>query len=237
LIWKRRFDGEEVRTELVTADAPTPDEIRRKAAEILAGPEYDLGAPVEDGVTLLQRFWNLFLNALEWLVAPLIGLLEVSPILGMIVIVFLASSACLLTGHILWTLWSAWKGLARVRATHAAAVARSIDPSVLELQASQAAEAGDWVGAVRLLFAALMRRLEAFENKPLRPGATNREHLRRYRSASIFEPMRQMVDTIDRKWFGEEVCDETDYATCRRSYEQIVERIRFKLTKTSAERT
>jgi hypothetical protein len=64
--------------------------------------------------------------------------------------------------------------------------------------------------------------LEKFEDKPNRPGTTNRELLRRYqRHPSVVESLRSFVDMIDRKWYGEEQCVQTDYAACRLAHEAV----------------
>ena len=52
---------------------------------------------------------------------------------------------------------------------------REIGPDEFEQQAALAETNRDYIGAVRLLFRAALRRLEIFEKKKFRPGITNRE--------------------------------------------------------------
>ena len=69
--------------------------------------------------------------------------------------------------------------------------------------------------------AACLARLEQAEEKPFRPGATNREHLNRYRATPLYEWLARLVTIIDLKWYGSEPCLASDFAECRDAYERI----------------
>jgi hypothetical protein len=96
-----------------------------------------------------------------------------------------------------------------------------IDPAALEQEAESASRAGDYIGAIRLLFRAALRRIEVVEKRKLRPGFTNRELLRRYRSTPLHDSLERFVETIDDKWYGDGICLESDYVYCRSEHERI----------------
>jgi hypothetical protein len=96
-----------------------------------------------------------------------------------------------------------------------------IDPEALVREAERAGRDGDYIGAIRLLFRAALRRMEVVEKRKLRPGATNRELLRRYRSTPLHESLERFVETIDTKWYGGATCLESDYSLCRSEHDRI----------------
>ena len=100
-----------------------------------------------------------------------------------------------------------------------------VDPVSLEEEADRAGSRGDYIGAIRLLFRAALRRIEVAEKKKLRPGSTNRELLRRYRSTPLFTPLERFVETIDNKWYGGGTCVEEDYLTCRGEHARILKHV------------
>jgi hypothetical protein len=91
----------------------------------------------------------------------------------------------------------------------------------LEQLAERASLAGDYIGGVRLLFRAALRRIELFEHKKLRPGITNRELLRRYRTSPLAAPLARFVETIDLKWYGSLPCERADYEACEIEHDRI----------------
>jgi len=98
-------------------------------------------------------------------------------------------------------------------------VKRQIRP--LERQAAEAVSRGDFITAVRLLFAACLLRLELAEKRPFLAGTTNREHLRRHRDSPVFEPLRLFVEIIDTRWYGRGICGLEDFEACRAAHARI----------------
>ncbi len=206
---------------------PATDEIRRKAAEIVARPDYELQSRSENLDWLLDACWEV----LGWILAPFAWLFELTAglpaVLQWSIIVALTAILALLVWHILYSLVQAVQAPRRkARLEHDTRNAR-LDPAELERQAEAAAAQGDYITAVRLLFRADVLCLEKFEDKPNRPGTTNRELLRRYqRHPSVAESLRRFVDLIDRTWYGEEQCVQADYAVCRLAHEAVCLHIR-----------
>lgn len=204
----------------LAAAAPEPPTIRRTAQEIVQRPEYQLEPGEDHGLTLLGWLLDLF----WWLMTPIRALFEalhaIWPPLAWLIIILLLVILVALVAHIVYTFKQA---LAR-RVPGRLDVGRDgapPDPAALERQAREAASAGDYIGAVRLLFRASLVRLQQAERRPLRRGTTNRELLRRYQSSPIVEALRLFVEMIDRKWYGHETCTPTDYEECARAHEHI----------------
>lgn len=202
----------------VAVPEPSRDQLRALAAEITSRPEYDLvPRPVDT-----QWMSDLLFTVLEWVVLPFQWVYHLTAglpeFLRVIVVLVLAVALVALVGHIVYSLAGAMRGgddgtLSPDKGR------RGIEPSEWERRASAAAGAGEFITAVRHLFRATLGRLEQAEKKPFRPGTTNRDLLRRYRTRSeIAEGLRMFVDTIDRKWYGDEACTENDYAVCLTAY-------------------
>ena len=100
------------------------------------------------------------------------------------------------------------------------------DPKEIERLADDAENQRDYSQAARLLLLATLLRLEQTQKRRFRPGTTNREHLRRYRDTGIFEPLRFIVDLIDRTWYGDAVCMPEHVLQCRQSYAKICQTIK-----------
>jgi hypothetical protein len=208
-------------TIIAQATLPPPDEIRQTAAEVVSRKYYDLGERALDDSPPL--WWTI----LRWLIKPfewLFQSMEGWPDFLRWTIVILAFILLLaLLAHIVYSFAMAIRGpAARRRATYTSSDVE-IDPASLEQEADQAGKGGDYIGAIRLLFRAALRRIEVAEKKRLRPGFTNRELLRRYRSTPLFDSLEQFVETIDQKWYGGGTCLEKDFLTCRGEHARIRE--------------
>ena len=91
----------------------------------------------------------------------------------------------------------------------------------LERQAAEAVSRGDYITAVRLLFAACLLWLELAEKRTVRAGTTNREHLRRHRDSPVFESLRLFVEIIETRWYGRGSCGLEEVEACRIAHAQI----------------
>jgi hypothetical protein len=207
--------------------APASEEIRRRAAEIVARPDYELRPRPSNLDWLVDLFWEV----LEWILAPFAWLFRLTEglpeALRWLIIAALVVILALLVWHILYSLVQAVQAPRTRAKLEQDALRRRADPAELERQADAAAARSDYITAVRLLFRAGVLRLEKLEDKPNRPGTTNRELLRRYqRVPGLAESLRRFVDTIDRKWYGEEQCLPNDYAVCRLAHEAVCQHVR-----------
>lgn len=196
----------------LAAGLPDPDEIRRKAAEVLARPEYAQAPPEEESAAqeLLLRVLRALRDGYYWL-ADSLGFLPAS--LRYPVAALLVAALVLLFVRFILMLRRASElptrgSRVRDRQRHGQS------PEELESLAQQEFERGRVIEAVRLLLRAGLLRLEQFEKRPHRPGTTNRELLRRYRASPLFEPLQTLVDTIDLKWYGDRPAAPDDYRNC-----------------------
>ncbi len=202
------------------AQLPTTDEVRRTAEEVLSRPYYELDTPLR--ITAPNWLWELF----RWMLQPLFWLLELTEglpqFLRWVIVVVLSLIVIALIAHIGYSLMSAIRGTPHRKRASTKPRQRVIDPAELEREADQAGGRGDHIGAIRLLFRASLLRLQQTEKRKFRPGFTNRDLLRRYRSSPLVDPLRRFVETIDAKWYGEEPCLEGDYVACREGHQQLL---------------
>jgi hypothetical protein len=167
---------------------------------------------------MMLRFFRWIAAPFQWLLDALAGLpgwLRWPVVLG------LAALLMLLVFHIGYTIVGAVRGPRQKRGLAAALPRTSRDPDVLERQAADAVSHGDFITAVRLLFAACLLRLELAEKRPFLAGTTNREHLRRHRDSPVFEPLRLFVEIIETRWYGRGICGLEDFEACRTAHARI----------------
>lgn len=210
---------------IALAQLPPPDAIREKARVVVARPDYQLDA----GRSESGRQW--WLSILRWILAPFRWLFEalegLPDALRWLVVIVLAIVCVALISHIVWSFVVAIRGPRRKTSRVAARRAeRHIDPADLVREAETLQASGEYIKAVRLLFRASLLRLERLENRQFRPGFTNRALLARYRSSPMREPLSRFVETIDTKWYGDEVCGEPDYVACRMEHDRLQKLIR-----------
>lgn len=200
------------------AALPPPDEIRRKAAEVLERPEYQSDTPTGDGSqSLALRIIEWILESIRWLADSLSFLPDVIRypiIVGLIALLI----------YVAYRIIRGIAGAARLperglstRTRHDTAKS----PVEFESLAQAAIDEGRVIEAVRLLFRAGLLRIEQAEKRPQRPGVTNRELLRKYRATPIQEPLRVFVETIDFKWYGGQPASSEDFERCRTAYAEL----------------
>jgi hypothetical protein len=207
-------------TSLMAAGAlPPPAAIREAARDVLARPYFDL-----DSVGPRDQA-PLFLEIIRWILTPFRWLFEIldglpEAVRWLIVLACLVLAAVLI-GHILFALARSIRGPLLQRKSQLNAAAKEGDPKEFEKQADLAVAREDYIGAIRWLFRATLRRLELFEKKKFRPGITNRELLRRYRSSPLADSLLSFVNTIDLKWYGQMPCGQAEYISCRNEHGRI----------------
>lgn len=196
----------------------SPDEIRRTAEEVLSQPEYDIENPAPpESLNWLARIFKWIAEIFRAFSETMEGLPDV---LRWTIVTALSLLLILLLGHILWTLIRSVRKRSRPKLSDGERE-RFLSPNELEVAADQAHAMGDFIAAVRYLFAAALLQISRAEDKPIRKGITNRELLRRYRSTSLFEPLETFVKIVDAKWYGHENCAESDVQICQDGYAQI----------------
>jgi hypothetical protein len=209
-------------TLLAQTTLPPPDAIRQTAQEVVSRKYYDLGdAQRRDLPPIWWEILRWLLTPFQWLFDSLEGWPD---FLRWTIVVLCFILLLALIAHIIYTFVTAIRGPAARRRPYAVAHVE-IDPDALEHQAELAATAGDYIGAIRLLFRAALRRIEVAEKKKLRPGSTNRELLRRYKATPLFGSLERFVETIDHKWYGGGKCLEADFLTCRGEHARIREHV------------
>jgi hypothetical protein len=206
-------------TVFAQATLPPPDVIRQTAAEVVSRTYYELG---ETGRSDSPPWWwailRWLLKPFEWLFVSMEGWPD---FVRWTIVILLFILLLALIAHIVYSFAVAIRGpAARRRGTYTSTHVE-IDPTSLEQEAERAGKGGDYIGAIRLLFRAALRRIEVAEKKKLRPGFTNRELLRRYRSTPLFNSLERFVETIDQKWYGGAMCAEEDFLTCRSEHARI----------------
>jgi hypothetical protein len=203
------------------APLPDPDTIRRTAEQVLRRPDYQLNPQPDSGSILLAWLWRILhwiSRPFQWLFDALEGLPDW---LRWPIAVGLTALLVLLVFHIGYTIVRAVSGPGRQNGLAAALQRTPRDPAALERRAAEAASGGDFITAIRLLFAACLLRLEAAEKRTFRAGTTNREHLRRHRDSPVFEPLELFVEIIETRWYGQGVCGPADFEACRAAHTLI----------------
>lgn len=207
-------------SQLSAANLPPADQIRHTANDVVSRPYYDLGSgsPRADDASFVLKFFEWLAKPFQWLFDHMEGL----PDFLRWIIVILSVVLCIaLIAHIIYSFVTAIRGPIARRGRVYQPGGKEIDPADLEQQAERARAAGDYIGGVRLLFRAALRRIELVEKKKLRPGITNRELVRRYRTSPLASPLTRFVETIDLKWYGNIPCEQADYAACESEHVRI----------------
>lgn len=200
------------------AALPSAEEIRRKAEEVVSRPEYQLESELN------PESLGLFIRLILWLITPLRWLfnaMEGLPnFLRWIIIIVLTMILIALVVHIVWSFVSAIRGPGRKTISHKSR-AREVSVKELEQAAAEYALRGDYIGAVRYLFSASLKRIEQMEERPFRRGITNRELLKRYLATPLYDPLRYFSETIESKWYGYQECVAADYVSCVEQADRI----------------
>lgn len=200
------------------------DIIRETAREVVLRPYFELeSSRNSDGKPLV-------VTILEWIAKPFLWLFDqmagLPAVLQWLIVIACVVVALLLLGHIIFTLAKAIRNPNLLKRSQLAKYIDEVDPVDFEQQAQLLGAQGDYIGAIRALFRAAIRRLEIFERKKVRPGITNRELVRRYSSTPLANSLCQFVDTIEIKWYGLAKCDATDYLACQNAHGRICQHIR-----------
>jgi hypothetical protein len=207
---------------LAQSTLPPPASIREKAAEVVSRPYFQLDSSRPGGTPLVIQFVRWILSPFIWLFDQMEG---VPDVLRWLIVILCVLMCIALVAHIIYTLATTISGPLGRRRTQYDAASHVIDPHEFEMQAELTLAKGDYIGAIRLLFRAALRRLEIFEKKRFRLGITNRELVRRYRATPLADSLIRFANTIDLKWYGQTPCEQADYLTCRNEHGRICQYI------------
>lgn len=204
-------------------ELPAPEKIRETAQQVLQSTDYRL----EQTEDAFAPFWERLIDFFLWLVSLLFRLADMMSGLPLffrwVIIITLVTLLVLIVGHIIYTVLT----LARPVKLSAAKLdldrRRSINPTELEQAAEQLSAQGRHIEAVRLLLKAALIRIETAFERPFRQGTTNREYLWKYRQLPVLEPVRLLVDQIDRCWYGEEPFSQEEFSHSRAAHASVLD--------------
>lgn len=169
--------------------APSPEEIERAVRDELALPKYRLADP----------WWG---RLGEWLEQAWIRLLEAAGALaervgGPVVLALLIAVAVVaLTVAVVSNLGRRRARVVTERARQHLQAVRGLDPADLERGAALAEETGDHAAAMRLLFLALLIRLDRAERIDLGPASTSASIADQLRSPGFAEAAARFDEVV-----------------------------------------
>lgn len=207
--------------------AASPESIRKATEKVLSSSDYLLEYEENALAPFWKRVWQILIEFLE-MVRQFFSVIHGLPLfIQWVIISSLFVLLIVLIAHILFSMVRAMGPQRDQNASLGYRPEKKDDPRVWEEQAKQLAASGSLIEAIRLLLHASLFRLEDSFDRPFRRSTTNREYLRKYRKLPILNEVKLLVETIDRKWYGEEVCEQQDYERCREAHATIVEMIRL----------
>lgn len=210
------------------AAMPADEAIREKAAEVVQRPDYQYD--VEADTELIALFFDWLLWFFEILTSPFRWIHGMSAglpdVLRWVITISLSLVLIGLLLHMIYSLVATARAPKQAPYKTRDERQRTLQPKELEARADEAVSEGDFIGAVRMLFRAAVLRIEQVEKRKTRPGTTNRELLRKYRSTPLFDGLTLFVETIDHKWYGDDVCTRSDYDACQSAHARLKQIIR-----------
>lgn len=188
-------------------------ELRERAAEILARPEYARFRTVS--AELLRQLLDLFKGWIDWLAA----LHQRAPALYFGLLIGLTVLAALLLTHVIWSLRAAL----RMPALEPQAAARSERDFVAEAQAL--AQQGDYLEASHRLLLASLAHAARSRLLELRPDDGNQAVCRKLNAAALEPGLKQrwtqLIARTDAQWFGARSPNAELYAQWRSVYGEL----------------
>ncbi len=189
--------------------APNPRALRRSVDDILAKPAYREALAQKEEFDLLrwlqERWWSLG------------GLQDASTFGFYTVVIGLSVVLAALVAHIIYTIA---RSLRRRRgppmATVPVVAQRALGPEELIAQADDLAGQGDFRGAIRHLYLALVRALQMRRILPRTKTQTNGEHVRQLAAhPTLRDLVRPFASMFDEKWYGGGGATADDVDQCR----------------------
>ena len=191
------------------------DETRARLEEILNRREFR--EPADDTIAKTVRAVRRRLyELLEWVLGALFGGQQGSTVvIGVRSLIIVAGIiAFVLLARLLWRLL-ARRDPERPRGERTVlgeTISEGATAASLAAAARDLAAAGDYRGAIRRLFIALLYELDERGIVRLEANTTNREYLARVRSLGRLYPvMAAMTDTFERVWYGGAAAERADF--------------------------
>ena len=203
-----------------TAEAPSPDEIKGRTQEILAGGVYNLEVQSEYA---LNPAWitDMLLAPFRWIGSFTGG---APPFVTWIIVGLCISVLLGILAHTIYAVYAA-RHTSRMPIFDSEETGPRIGPDELVRQAKALAAQGNYVDASRALYRAALTLLEEKRGGLLRIGFTNTEYLRSFQLPWVRENLRTFVDLIHWKWYRAQNFDVEDYAKCSHALESIETRL------------
>jgi uncharacterized protein DUF4129 len=206
---------------------PQADDLRQKVREILTRAEFleKSENPITAYIKKIRRQVLDFLqNLLERIFRALFGAsAEASWLFRGIII---AAIALALFAAVRYGLRSKrGRKRAKKRTILGEEIEEGMTASQIARSAHEAAQAGDFRGAIRKLYVSLLYELAERNLLEIEPDATNHDYLARLSSfGGLLQPMRYLTDKFDYFWCGRVPTTEKDYSDYLVRYNESLER-------------
>jgi len=196
------------------------EDIREAIREILQNSDYKLKeGPGFGHHPLFKWITRFFADLFKSLTELIHSIFDVSPVFGILFIGLLFAVCLLLIWHIVYTIKTAFPQKKPER--DELPEEEKENPDVWENRAQQAAARQDFITAARALLYAGLLYLEQKNRERLIRGKTNREYLNKYRETSVYSPLALLVNTVEHKWYGRDVCTIADYEQSMNAFSEI----------------
>ncbi len=208
----------------------SPTVVREVTERILADPAYEDGVREivvsEDFARQLGDYLKKILDFLRRVAGGLARLSVDQPVVFWLIMVALVAVLGLILWHLAYSLGLLFRASPASPAGRAEQRARVLRFKELWSEARLLAERGDYSGAIRHLFLALLAR--AHDSRVRLPaGWTNGEivaYVSRQRGLRrVADPLGAFVGTFDRIWYGQQTAKESDYTRCEELVSVCVE--------------
>jgi len=190
-------------------NAPDPRALRRSVDDILSEPAYREALAQKEGFDLLRWLQE------HW--ASLQGLQDASALGFYTVVIGLSVVLAALVAHIVYTVVRSLRMRQGPSTVAMPVVAqRALAPEELIAQADDLAGQGDFRGAIRYLYLALVRGLQMRRILPRTKTQTNGEHVRQLAARPTLHALvRPFASMFDEKWYGGGIATAADVDQCR----------------------
>jgi hypothetical protein len=207
-------------TSLLAAGELSNGQARKALEQILGAPEFGRANLIVQAEDLVRRLLDkISLHgvhvAMGGIAAWLLALIILVGLAGLILIIYLV--------RLVVPFWNVLIPDVREKKGAGTATAQHTPAGILA-EAEKKASEGDFRGALRDIYLALL--LELGNRRLLTCGAakTNSEYLREIsqKAADLEELFRALVNLFEFKWYGLENCDEEDFQTGRKLYAALL---------------
>ncbi len=196
--------------------AATAEEIRQKADDILARPEYQEAKP-----SLVERAFNWIVEKFSEALDGLAGSLPGGSVVGWFVVAIVLVGL----GYMVWKVYPRGS-MRRARDTAEPVIAQSerrISRAVWLERAAAAEAAGEWREATMARYRALVAGLIDRDELDDAPGTTTGEYTRSFaggeQRSSAFRSVTRRFEDI---WYGGAAVDQADPSTVRRADDDVL---------------